>query len=288
MAFRTRAKDPERSVAERSLGHCKACNVEDFAVPSLQSVIRDVYQADITPPGREDRKMWEIGMAVRALGTFGALKPDAELLGVGAGREITVFHLTRFVRRVFATDLYLSPGDWERTASTDMLGNPGQYWSNPWNERRLVVQHMDALDLRYEDGVFDGIFSSSSIEHFGSIDDVRRSLAEMCRVLKPGGICSISTELRIAGDGPGFPGTLLFSPDELTPLLLDGLPWELVEPLDVTVSPRTQQVVVDFAEASADVRAGRPQWSTYPHVLLESEGNTWTSVHVALRRRPEL
>jgi hypothetical protein len=27
---------------------------------------------------------------------------------------------------------------------------------------------MDALDLRYEDGTFDGIFSSSSLEHFGA------------------------------------------------------------------------------------------------------------------------
>ena len=46
-------------------------------------------------------------------------RPDAEVLGVGAGNEPTVFWLTNHVRRVFATDLYLAEG-WEESASHRM------------------------------------------------------------------------------------------------------------------------------------------------------------------------
>ena len=52
-----------------------------------------------------------------------------------------------------------------------------------FNRRRLVVQHMDALDLRYEDESFDGIFSCGSIEHFGSLENVAVAAGEMARVL---------------------------------------------------------------------------------------------------------
>jgi SAM-dependent methyltransferase len=260
------------------------CNVEDFADPSLRQAITDVYGPEIAPPGFEDRKMWEIGMAVRALRNFGALTPDAEVLGVGAGREATLFYLTNVVSRVFATDLYLAPGSWERTATSAMLGDPAEYSTGAWNPKRLVVQHMDATELRYEDGVFDGIFSSSSIEHFGSEAAVRRSASEMCRVLKPGGLCTVSTELRLGGDGDGLPGTRLFTASTLNKLIVDSLPWELVEPIDLTVSSKTESVIVDFAEALADVTDGRPGWTTYPHVVLTTSGYTWTSVHLALRR----
>ena len=128
--------------------------------------------------------------------------------------EPTVFWLTNHVRRVFATDQYLA-GGWEESASQRMLTEPGSAWEGPWNPRRLVVQHMDALDLRYEDDSFDAVFSSSSIEHFGTHEDVARSIREAHRVLKPGGVLTVSTELRLDGPGPGLPGILLFSPDIL-------------------------------------------------------------------------
>jgi hypothetical protein len=266
------------------LGFCKACNVEDFLDPSLQAVISDVYGGDVAPPGAEDRKMWEVGMAVRALNIFGALRPDAEILGVGAGRESTCFHLTNVVRRVFATDLYLTPGIWELTASGEMLGDPSAYWGRPWNPQRLVVQHMDATELLYEDGTFDGVFSSSSLEHFGSVEAIRQSATEMCRILKRGGVCTLSTELRLQGDGDGFAGTHLFAVEELHELLVDDLPWELVEPIDDIISPATRSVVVEFAQAADDIAKGRPRWTTYPHLLLADAGYVWTSVHLALRR----
>ena len=75
----------------RRFGHCKLCELADFADPELRELIRDVYAADREhfgepdfPTGREYRKYWEVAMTLRALGALGALREDARVLGVGA------------------------------------------------------------------------------------------------------------------------------------------------------------------------------------------------------------
>jgi ubiquinone/menaquinone biosynthesis C-methylase UbiE len=156
-------------------------SVEHFEHPELAPLLRDIWQP-VAGHGygwtraAPERKQWEVAMAFRSLRDHGALGPDAEVLGVGAGIEPTVFFLTGHVGRVFATDLYLEAGDWDRSAKAGMLAEPRQFWPPATLDlQRLVVQHMNALDLRYDDNSFDGVFSSSSIEHFGDLDDVSPS-----------------------------------------------------------------------------------------------------------------
>ena len=109
-----------------------------------------------------------------------ALAELAEVLGVGAGNEATCFVLTREVRRVFATDLYLAEG-WEESANSSMLTDPQRHWPDDWNERRLVVQHMNALDLQYEDRSMDAVFSSSSFARAVSTTARRSSSSSITR-----------------------------------------------------------------------------------------------------------
>lgn len=273
------------------MNHCKLCNVEDFSEPSLRELIRDIYRDAFErsgpdfPYGWEYRKHWEVAMATRAFRELGALHADSELLGVGAGTEATSFWLTRFARRVFATDLYLEPGEWTRDAVAPMLTDPGQFARGPWKPNRLVVQHMNALELRYEDESFDGIYSSGSIEHFGDAQEIRRAVREMFRVLKPGGVLTVSTEFRLAGPPPGLPNIIMFDEQELA-TLFGGLQWSYASPLDLTLSPRTLEAVVPFSEAAGDVRAGRvdTEWSRFPHIVLQEDELLWTSVHVALQK----
>jgi SAM-dependent methyltransferase len=286
----------------QSLGYNRVCHLEDFAHPALRGVIRAVFPHDVArfgpefPAGREYRKHWEVAMAVRTLGDLGVLHDRAQVLGIGAGNEPTIFALTRRVRRVYATDLYLEGGDWRESANTSMLFDPGRHWpsATPWNPRRLVVQHMNALDLAYEDATFDAIFSSSSIEHFGTPDEVRRSVIEMHRVLKPGGVLSISTEFRLAGPPPGLPGILLFDADDVRTIFLGDRPWEPVDSLDFSLSAATLATAIPFAEAAGDVRRHvethgclvfhRLDWSRYPHIVLREGDWLWTSIHLALRK----
>jgi SAM-dependent methyltransferase len=295
------------AMAREELGLCKLCELSDFAYPELAELIRDVYASDMEhfgdagfPAGREYRKYWEVAMTLRAFRALGALRPDARVLGVGAGHEATIYWLTRHVGEVVATDLYETEDSWSQSDSgAEMLADPGRYWDGPWNPERLAVRHMDALDLDFEDESFDAIFSSSSIEHFGEFPDVRRSVEEMFRVLRPGGVLALATEFRLEGDGIGYPGLLRFDEPELRALLLDGLWWDPASPLELELSEETRATAVEMSEAIADQRSGRRGWSRYPHVVLRHEEFLWTSVHVALvksgltaaewrRRAPEL
>jgi SAM-dependent methyltransferase len=294
-----------------ALGYCKLCELEDFAAPELRDLIAQVPDKGSPgpgyPAGQEDRKPWEIAMTLRSLRDFGAVREDAEILGVGAGREATIFWLTNYVRRVFATDLYASEDAWSsRDSGEGMLARPTPLRDMDWNPKRLVVQHMSGLDLSYEDDSFDGIFSSGSIEHFGTLEDIRGSVAEMYRVLKPGGVCALATEFRLEGP-EGIPGTHLFTADELNDVLFNGLDWQPASPLDLSISAATLAAPIDFAAMIAqgrkpprfDIRGrlggliggGRvvrpvpeePELETpFPHIVLSYGEYLWTSVHVAL------
>ena len=278
------------AVPVAQLPHCKLCELSDFADPELAELIRDVYASDREhfgepefPAGREYRKYWEVAMTLRAFEAFGALREDARVLGVGAGHEATIYWLTRHVGRVVATDLYEREDAWsERDSGSEMLTDPGRYWNGPWNPERLEVRHMSGLDLEYEDEFFDAIFSSSSIEHFGDFADVRRSVEEMFRVLRPGGVAALATEFRLEGPGLGLPGLLRFDEPELRSLLLDGLWWDPATPLDLSIDDQTVSSPVEMKDAIADIQAGIRGWTQYPHVVLRDGDYLWTSVHVAL------
>ena len=290
----------ERNVGiDRPLSLSKVCEVEDFATPRLRAVMREVFSHELGrfgpsfPDGAEWRKYWEVAMAVLTFEETGLLDRGSRFLGVGAGNEPTVFHLTRRAARVLATDLYRSEG-WEESADTSMLTDPGRHWPFAWEPTRLEVRHMDALQLDLADDSFDGVFSSSSIEHFGDRADVARSLDEIHRVLRPGGVLSISTEFRIAGEPPGFPGVELFEADEIVDLFVGDRGWSLVEPFDPSVSAATMATAAPFIEVARDQEAQVARlgglwthlvrYERYPHIVLEHEGWVFTSVHLALRK----
>jgi FkbM family methyltransferase len=280
----------------------KICGLEDFADPELAGVIREVSAYKLTclpelPRAAEHRKDWEVAMAVLAMRRCGALRPDATILGVAAGTEDTIFYLTNHVRQVFSTDRYVGPGDWGPVAPASMIVEPSAAAPCDFDVNRLVVQHMDARSLRYPDDTFEGVFSSGSIEHVGELMDVANAAYEMGRVLKPGGVLTLATELQISGPpgGIGWPhATLIFSPADLQRYVIEATGLELVDDLDRTVSEATMATKQSLSGAIDDHRArierlGRPGeidytcW-TFPHVVLEHEGYVFASVHLALRK----
>jgi len=291
---------PSSTFQDHPLSHNKVCNLEDFAHPSLLPVIQDVFSHELDrfgaefPKGYEYRKYWEIAMAVRAFQDGGVLRQDAEILGVGAGNEPTTFYLTNHVRRVFATDLYLAEG-WEESANASMLTQPERHWPFQWKPKRLVVQHMNGMELRYEDECMDGVFSSSSIEHFGDWRAIEKALSEIHRVLKPGGIASISTEYLVTGPKGGWPGLQFFDSEAIQQRVLDAFDWDPVSPLDFSVSEPTMATEASFDEVArdqkhqTDVLGGHftflITYARYPHILLRLGGRTFTSIHLALRKR---
>ena len=216
------------------------------------------------------------------------------MLGVAAGTEDTLFYLTRRVKQVFATDRYYEPGAWGPVAPGLMLVEPGDIAPFEFDLERLVVQHMDGRSLRYPADTFDGIFSSGSIEHFGELEDAAYAAYEMGRVLKPGGILSISTEFRLSGplDGIGWPGrTLLFSPETIRRYIVEASGLTPVDELRPVVSEATLATPRDLDAVIADRTKKRPpdagpefvHWD-FPHLVLVKDDYVFTSVHLALRK----
>jgi SAM-dependent methyltransferase len=265
----------------------KVCNIEDWEAADLRATMRRVLpgfvgQDSRYPTGMEHRKHWEFAQLLNGLADLGALPPDGMVLAVAAGQEAVLFDLTNQVRWVFATDIYGSGPFVDMEADPVILRNPDAVAPCPYNRRRLVVQYMDALDLRYEDQTFDAVYSLSSIEHFGGTDGVRRALAEQCRVLKPGGIVAFTTEVVVNGAELLDEGHLLLTtPEQLTETCESVPGLALVEPIDFSVSDRTKATVMTLSDAVANVHR---QESDYPHIVLEQSGRHFTSVSVFLRR----
>jgi SAM-dependent methyltransferase len=205
------------------------------------------------------------------------------VLGVGAGHEATIYWLTRKVGQVVATDLYQSEDAWSETdSSAEMLTNPGKFWDGEWIPDRLEVRNMNALELDFPDDSFDAVFSSSSIEHFGGFQEIRRSIEEIYRVLRPGGVAALATEFKIQGSGHGWPGVFLFDEGALRATVFDGLWWDPATPLDTSVSQETLGTRIELQEALAEPRAQVQVWSQYPHLVLHEGPYLFTSVHLAM------
>jgi SAM-dependent methyltransferase len=254
---------------------CRVCNVEDFDAPELVDAA-----GCLTPGPVNHRKVWEMAQAVRAMRRF-LPETGARVLAVGAGKENTLYAMTNYAE-VVATDLYAG-GGWT-SAPAAMLTDPAHFAPAGivWNPARLTVQSMDARALRFADATFDAVFSSSSIEHFGSPDDICTAAREIGRVLKPGGVLALSTEFRFEGAGRGWPGTLLFDTALLEEAVVgpSGLAW--IEPLETAASDATRDTAVDLAEVLARIKLG--QSYPLPHVVMTYQGTAFTSVFIALRK----
>jgi glycosyltransferase involved in cell wall biosynthesis/SAM-dependent methyltransferase len=290
---------PDAKTDRRSLSVSKVCELEDFADPEIRDTIRGLFPHELDrfgtefPDRYEYRKYWEVAMAIRAFDKGGLLDGTRTFLGIGAGNEPTIFLLTRWAKEVLATDLYDVPG-WEESANVSMLTDPGSHWPFEWNPSRLTVRNMDALSLELADESVSGVFSSSSVEHFGDREAVRHSIDEAYRVLEPGGILSVSSEFRITGDRPGLPGALLFDEDDIDDIFIGGRDWSPMEPFDPSVSAATIATQQDFETVVADQNTSvdwvgglwthHVEYAVYPHLVLRHLGRRFTSFHLALQK----
>jgi SAM-dependent methyltransferase len=262
----------------------RPCALADWRLPGMPELMEAIVPGSA---GKPHRKAWEFAMGVAALERGGALHEEAFGLSVGAGHEPVLYYLTNRCRWLFATDLYGAGSFVTRESADAMLVDPDLFAPYPYRRNRLTVAYMDALDLRFEDASFDFVVSFGSIEHFGGVPGAERALAEISRVLKPGGVAAISTELLVDG-GPGpiaLPGLELFTPDDIV-ALVEGAPGLsfLGEPrLEAAADPEAP--LIDLAADFVRTQAGDQH---YPHVrlrvLTDGGPRVFTSVALALIR----
>lgn len=215
------------------------------------------------------RKAWEYAICVKGLFDLGAVNPFARGLGVAAGYERPLFYLTNFVEQIVATDLYDNP---DHEGQPAMLTTPEKFAWCPWRPERLQVLRMNACELDFPDASFDFCFSLSSIEHFGPRENSIKAMREMARVLKPGGICCIATELILNGNSHDQ----YFTPEEFESIVINAEGFQLVggEP-DLRIS----RSLVEYP-----LEIGVDDLLVSPHLVLKEGMVVFTSCFAFLKK----
>ena len=257
----------------------KLCCIEDWQNSEIKKFNQEWLSAEGFFKGQLPifssihRKFWEWAMGLIAMKRFGKFNKNSLAIGVGAGKELPLFYLANKIAHVYATDLYDASWD-ENQAPNDFPDNPKKYAPFPYNDDALTVQRMDGRKLSFPSNFFDIAFSFSSIEHFGGKNHSGslKSLKEIERVLKPEGIAVITTEYIINGTNhPEY-----FNKKTIFSDLIDKLEMKLVEPLDLSISPRTLDTIIDL---------NGDGWAKIsPHIVLKAHPVLWTSVMMVFQK----
>ena len=135
-------------------------------------------------------------------------------MGAGSGRATLMVLQARPRTTVVALDVY--SGYWGINSNT-----PERLKRNAavaGVDGRVEVQVADMRELPFPDASFDGVVSSFAIDHLSRVD-VRRTLAEAARVLRPGGqilIMNLNVDVWIRVALPTLPGHGYFGREQDT------------------------------------------------------------------------
>jgi SAM-dependent methyltransferase len=195
----------------------KVCDIHDFFHPDIDRILRKELRS--VPFG--SRRAWEFAMNFRALQQKGKLTRDATGLGLGAGTEKLIYAIAPHVGRTVVTDLYEDAGGWEGVRTGDPKGLVVSKAPWPVDFDRIDVTTMDMRDIRFPDESFDFCWSSGSFEHIGHDEDYLRHLAEVDRVLRPGGVYAFTTAIVFGPKTLPIPHNYYFHPEHLVDLLHD-------------------------------------------------------------------
>jgi SAM-dependent methyltransferase len=219
--------------------------------------------------GYYHRKAWEWTQCVYGLETLGALGPATIALGVGAGHECVLYYLANRTSMTVGTDLYA--GDFTTShaaeADPDFLRDPARFAPFPFAADHLRALPADGCALPFPNGTFDVVYSLSSIEHFGGHARAADAMREIRRVLRPGGVACVATELIIDG-GP--------HPEYFT---WDDLDRWVIRPSGMVLAEDVRRDLPPRKYLDDPVRLPEEYLRT-PHVVLAA--GTWTFTSVCL------
>ncbi|HET9807220.1 MAG TPA: class I SAM-dependent methyltransferase [Nitrososphaeraceae archaeon] len=257
----------------------RLCSLEDWNNEEIRQIFSELHH----PPVIIHRKAWEFAMGVLAMKRFNKLNDKCTAIGIGTGIEPIPFYLANKVKHVYATDLYGKTKGWNKEAPHTFLDNPKKYAPFPYKEDALTVLRMDGTKLEFPSETFDIAFSFSSIEHFGGKDHsgALKSMKEIERVLKPGGIAVIATEYIINDkDHPEY-----FNKKTIYSDLIDKLDsLKLVEPLDLRITTKTLDTVLEWHEA-LDNSDDEEFAKSHPYLLLNLKNLLFISVMLVFKKQ---
>jgi len=265
----------------------RLCYIEDWENSEIKEALTELQK--LSSGSFIHRKDWEWALGIIAMRRFGKLNEKSTAIGVGVGREEVLFYLASKLYHLYATDIY-DGNSWKNFAPSDFPENPKKYAPFPYKEDALTVLRMDGTKLKFPSESFDIAFSFSSIEHFDSggggknnHSGALRSLREIERVLKPGGLAVITTEYIINDkEHPEF-----FNKRTIYSDLIDKLErLKLVEPLDLRITTKTLDTVIDFFTIDLNWdNMDNDYKKTHPVILIRARNILFTSIMLVFRKK---
>jgi len=113
---------------------------------------------------------------------------------------------------------------------------------------------------------------------------------EMGRILKPGGILTLSTEFKLPGspEGDGWDtATYILSEERIMKYIVEASGLELVDDFNSQISPKTMRSKQKLSTFLEDYHGNYDRFielGSYPHIILTHEGYIFCSVHLALMK----
>lgn len=261
----------------------RLCYIEDWQNPEIKETLIELQK--LSPQGFIHRKDWEWAIGIIAMKRFDKLNKSSTAIGVGSGTEPIPFYLANKISHVYATDLYEDNESWKKAAPIEFLKDPKRYASFPYKEDALTVVRMDGTKMDFPDEKFDIAFSFSSIEHFGGKNHsgALKSMKEIERVLKPGGIAVIATEYILNDkEHPEFFNKKTIYSDLINKL--DKL--KLVEPLDLRITTNTLDTIIDHFTIDVNWdKMDEGYKKSHPLILLKIRNILFTSIMIVFQKQ---
>lgn len=248
---------------QTSVPLCKLSDLPEFDHPEWTDVAA-ALGLPTTGSARLTKKYWEYTHVVYGLKQLGCLQPAARALSVGSGFEIPFFYIANQVEHAAGIDLFEGVTDLPAAAE-----HTERYVAFPVRLGCFTLQRMNARQLEFPDNSFDIVFSLSSIEHFGGSRAAAQAMHEVGRVLKPGGVAAIATELILNGvRDPNF-----FLPEQFAESVIRPSGLSVIGDIDFSIS-------ADLLDTAPQVGETRRQ----PYIAVYGGRALFTSIMVFLRK----
>lgn len=277
---------PPKTPATSGIGSlCEVVNPARYDQPDWRALHQDLKRYSVDKHcfqsyiGAVYRKGWEWTHCVYGLRELGMLQAHHRAIGIGAGRECVIFYLADHIAHVTATDLYGDAG-WSseggKEADLELLERGKKFTPASVDFSKISFENRDGTALGYPDNSFEFAWSLSSIEHFGGHHAALQALLEMGRVVKPGGIIAVATELLLLEEH-GHPE--FFTRSQILEELIAPASSTMTLVSDVNFDTLTYEYLVD----SVTVPGGQNRQRR--HVVLNDGNIQWTSIMLFFRKK---
>ncbi|MFO0927039.1 MAG: methyltransferase domain-containing protein [Gemmataceae bacterium] len=253
------------------------CKQADLESPEFRAL---AARLKISATGMH-RKVWEFCFIARALAERGVLREGARGLVFGVGQEPLVAYFASLGCTIVATDMApdeAAAAGWmesnQHAVGLSVLNKNGLCPPEVFAKRvsfRFVDMNAIPADLRD----FDFVWSACSLEHVGSIRHGERFILEAMKCLRPGGVAVQTTELNLSSNRHTLDNawTVLFRERD-------------IERIARRLSLRGHHIDLDLTrgEQPADLHVDMPPYKQRPHLRLQLEGYTTTSVGLIIQK----